>query len=170
MEIILALFECIFIVRQDVTQSQVESLKNQFELVLKENGGKVVNFEHWGLRNLAYKIKKNKKGHYVLLNIDSPASALHEMERQMRISEDVLRYLTISVNKHKEGPSIIMQSKNRDDDSSQNQAVTEDIATPLSTVSEDFSNSQKSTKEIDAPTNQDQAETPSTSSNLQEQT
>ncbi len=114
----MALFECVFIARQDISVPQVEALADQFEKIIKDNGGSVPKREIWGLRTMAYKIKKNRKGHYVLLNITSPAPALHEMERQMRINEDILRYMTVSVDEHEEGPSIVMQSKNRDEDNS----------------------------------------------------
>ena len=113
----MALFDCVFIARQDISAVQVEALADQFETVIKDNGGSVPKREVWGLRSLAYKIKKNRKGHYVLMNIISPAPALHEMERQMRINEDILRYMTVSVDEHEEGPSIVMQSRNKDEDS-----------------------------------------------------
>ena len=84
--------------------------------ILEDNGGKVTKDEYWGLKSLAYRIKKNRKGHYSLLNIDCPASALTEMERNMRLHEDVLRYMSIRVEEHEEEPSVMMQSKsNRDD-------------------------------------------------------
>jgi len=112
----LALYECVFIARQDITSAQVDGLIEQFETAITENGGSIVKRELWGLRSMAYKIKKNRKGHYVLLNIDSPAAAVHEMERQMRINEDVLRYMTLAVDEHEEGPSIVMRNKDRVDE------------------------------------------------------
>ena len=112
----MALFECVFIARQDISPIQVEALAEQFEKIITSDGGSISKREIWGLRSLAYKIKKNRKGHYVLLNIDSQATALHEMERQMRIHEDVLRYMTVSVDKHENEQSIMMQSKNKDED------------------------------------------------------
>ena len=114
----MALFECIFIARQDISAIQVEALADQFEKVIADNGGTISKREVWGLRTLAYKIKKNRKGHYVLLNVDAPAVALHEMERQMRIHEDILRYMSVSVNKHEDEPSVLMQHTNRDEDQS----------------------------------------------------
>ena len=110
----LPLYECVFIARQDLTSAQVETLSTQLEKIVADNGGSISKRESWGLRSLAYKIKKNRKGHYVLFNIEGPASAVHEMERQMRINEDVLRYLTISVTEHENEPSIIMRDKAQD--------------------------------------------------------
>ncbi len=112
----MALYECVFIARQDISSTQVEGLTEQFESVITEAGGSIAKRESWGLRSMAYKIKKNRKGHYMLLNIDAPAPALHEMERQMRINEDVLRYLTLAVDEHEEGPSVVMRNKDRGDE------------------------------------------------------
>ena len=106
------LYENVFIIRQDVPASQVDVLTAEFAAIIDENGGRVEKKEFWGLRTLAYRIKKNRKGHYVLLNIDAPAPALAEMERVMRLSEDVLRYMTIKVDAFQEGPSAILQQKN----------------------------------------------------------
>ena len=108
-------YESVFIARQDITAAQVEGLVETFEKVIVDAGGSVPKKESWGLRTLAYKIKKNRKGHYTLMNIDAPADAIHEMERQMRINEDVLRYLTIRVDELEEGPSVMMRSRDRDD-------------------------------------------------------
>jgi small subunit ribosomal protein S6 len=112
----LALYECVFIARQDISSTQVDSLTEHFESVITENGGSIAKRESWGLRTMAYKIKKNRKGHYVLLNIDAPAESVHEMERQMRINEDILRYMTLAVDEHEEGPSVIMRNKDRGDE------------------------------------------------------
>jgi len=112
----LALYECVFIARQDISSTQVEGLTEQFESVITENGGTIAKRESWGLRTMAYKIKKNRKGHYVLLNIDAAADTVHEMERQMRINEDILRYMTLAVDEHEEGPSVIMRNKDRGDE------------------------------------------------------
>ena len=108
-------YESVFIARQDITVAQVEGLVETFEKVIMDAGGSVPKKESWGLRTLAYKIKKNRKGHYTLMNIDAPADAMHEMERQMRINEDVLRYITIKVDELEEGPSVMMRSRDRDD-------------------------------------------------------
>lgn len=108
-------YESVFIARQDISASQTEGLTENFSQIISDNGGKVVSTESWGLRSIAYRIKKNRKGHYVLMNIDAPAPALHEMERQMRIHEDVLRYMTIRVDEFEEGPSAMLRNKDRDD-------------------------------------------------------
>lgn len=110
------LYESVFIARQDISAAQVDTLADNFEIVISENGGSIAKRENWGLRTMAYKLKKNRKGHYVLFNIDAPAAAIHEMERQMRINEDILRYLTVRVDELEEGPSIIMRNKDRGDD------------------------------------------------------
>ena len=104
-------YENVFIARQDVASAQVEALTDQLTLLLKERGGDVKKREYWGLRNLAFRIKKNRKGHYVLLNIEAPPSALHEMERTMRINEDVLRFLTVKVDALEDGPSAMLQKR-----------------------------------------------------------
>lgn len=108
-------YESVFIARQDITVAQAEGLAETFEKVITDAGGSVPKKESWGLKTLAYKIKKNRKGHYTLMNIDAPADAVHEMERQMRINEDVLRYMTIRVDELEEGPSAMMRSRDRDD-------------------------------------------------------
>ena len=101
----MALYENVFIARQDVPATQVEALTNQFAELVTAQGGTVSKKEYWGLRSLAFRIKKNRKGHYVLMNIDAPAAAVLEMERNMRIHEDVLRHLTVRVDALEEGPS-----------------------------------------------------------------
>jgi small subunit ribosomal protein S6 len=105
------LYETVFIARQDISGAQVDTLADGFTTVITENGGQVAKREYWGLRNLSFRIKKNRKGHYVLFNIDAPAPAVAEMERTMRINEDVLRYLTIRQDELEEGPSPIMQNR-----------------------------------------------------------
>ena len=112
----MALYEHVFIASQDLSSVQAEELIKQYSDVLKDNGGLVVGHEYWGLRTLAYKINKNRKGHYSLIKSDSPPSAALEMERLMKLNEDVMRVLTIKVNKHEEGPSIIMQTKSKNDE------------------------------------------------------
>ena len=109
----MSFYENIFIARQDVTAAQVEALTDAFAAILAEQGGKVTKREYWGLRNLTYRIKKNRKGHYMLLNIDAPPAAVAEMERNMRINEDVLRHLTVRVEALEEGPSAMLQSRGR---------------------------------------------------------
>lgn len=112
----MAYYENVFIARQDISSSQVETLAENLAKVIEENGGKVTKTEHWGLRTLAYRIKKNRKGHYVLMNIDAPSEAVREMERQMRLNEDIIRYLTTRVDELEEGPSAILQARNAKDD------------------------------------------------------
>jgi len=105
----MAFYESVFIARQDVTQQQVEQMATDFAAIIAAQGGKVTKTESWGLRNLAYKIKKNRKGHYVLMNLDAPAAAVHELERNLRLNEDVLRFLTIRVDELEAGPSAVLR-------------------------------------------------------------
>jgi small subunit ribosomal protein S6 len=107
-------YENVLIVRQDVSSAQVEALADTFTNILVEQGGKVTKRELWGLRNLSFRIKKNRKGHYVLFNIDAPPAAVKEMERNMGINEDVLRFLTVRVEELEEGPSAMLQTRQRD--------------------------------------------------------
>ena len=109
------LYEHIFLARQDVSAQQVESLTEQMTTVLGENGGKVGKTEHWGLRPLSYRINKNRKAHYTLIDIDAPHAAVAEMERQMRINDDILRFMTIRVDEHTDQPSAILTRRDRDD-------------------------------------------------------
>lgn len=104
-------YENVFIARQDVSATQVEALTEQFATIVQGLGGQVTKREYWGLRNLAFRIKKNRKGHYVLMNIDAPPAAVAEMERNMRLSEDVLRHMTVRVEALEEGPSMILQRR-----------------------------------------------------------
>jgi small subunit ribosomal protein S6 len=112
----MALYECVLMARQDISTSQAEGLVDQFSEIIEANGGKVTKKEMWGLRTLAYRIKKNRKAHYTLLNLDAPAAAVAEMERNLRLNEDVIRYLTLRVEEHEEGPSIVLQARERRDD------------------------------------------------------
>jgi small subunit ribosomal protein S6 len=112
----MALYEHIFLARQDVSAQQVEELTNALTEVLVAGGGKITKNEYWGLKSLSYRVKKNRKAHYSLLNIDAPATAVAEMERQMRINEDILRFMTVRVDELEEGPSAMMQKRDRDDD------------------------------------------------------
>jgi small subunit ribosomal protein S6 len=111
----MSLYETVFIARHDLSPSQVDGLIKNYIQVFEENDGKVIKQEYWGLKSLAYRIKKNRKGHYVLFQIDAPSAALQEVERQMRLNEDILRYLSISVEEHDEAPSIMMKHSQRDD-------------------------------------------------------
>jgi small subunit ribosomal protein S6 len=104
-------YECVFIARQELSTTQAEQLADQMAEILANNGGEVKTREYWGLKNLAYRIKKNRKGHYTMFHIDAPSGAVIEMERNMGLSEDVLRHLTIRLDELPEGPSIMMQAK-----------------------------------------------------------
>ena len=107
------LYESVVIVRQDIATTQVDTLADELTAILGENGGKVTKRESWGLRSLTYRIKKNRKGHYVFFNIDADSAAINEYERRMRINEDVLRYLTVRVEAHEEGQSAVLINKDR---------------------------------------------------------
>jgi small subunit ribosomal protein S6 len=107
----MALYEHVFLARQDLSQQQVDALVEQYRGVIDANGGSIGRVESWGLKSLTYRVKKNRKAYYTLMDIDAPAAALNEMERQMGLSEDVLRFLTIKVDKHEEGPSAMMQKR-----------------------------------------------------------
>lgn len=109
-------YESVFIARPDISSAQVDGLVETFEKAIAGGGGSIQKKEYWGLRNLAYRIKKNRKGHYMLMNIDAPANAVAEMERQMRINEDVMRHMTLRVDELEEGPSVIIQNKDRGDE------------------------------------------------------
>ena len=117
----MALYEHVFISRQDLTSLQTEDLIKQYSDILKDNGGKVIGHEYWGLKTLAYKINKNRKGHYSLIKSDSPPSAAQEMERLMKLNEDIMRVLTIKVQKHEDGPSIMMRTKSKNEEHSPEQ-------------------------------------------------
>ncbi len=112
----MALYECVLIARQDISAAQAEQLGEQFAQIVRDNGGTVAKTEYWGLKTLTYKIKKNRKGHYTLFNIDAPAPAVAEMERNMSINEDVLRYMTVRVDALDANPSAMMQSRNERSD------------------------------------------------------
>ena len=111
----MALYEHVFISRQDLSNTQAEGLIEHFGAVLSDNGGKVVDTEYWGLKTMAYKINKNRKGHYAFVRSDAPTEAVQEMERLMRLHEDVMRVMTIKVDAHEEGPSVVLQSRGRED-------------------------------------------------------
>lgn len=112
----MALYEHVFIARQDISNAQAEGLIEHFSQVLKDNGGDVSSFEYWGLRSMAFKINKNRKGHYAFLKSDASAAAVAEMERLMRLHDDVMRVMTIKVEEHEEGDSAIVRAKNSRDD------------------------------------------------------
>jgi len=108
------LYECVFIARSDVTPQQVETIAEQLGAILTEGGGEIRKREYWGLRSLAYKIKKNRKGHYMLLGISSPPATLNEVERQLGLNEDVLRSMTIRVEAIDEAPSAVIAKRSDD--------------------------------------------------------
>ena len=110
----MAFYEGVFIARQDASSAQVEGLQDTFAALIEENGGKVTKREYWGLRNIAYRMKKNRKGHYVLFNIDAPSEAINELDRQLRLNEDVLRHLVVGVEELDEEQSVMLQ-KGRDE-------------------------------------------------------
>jgi small subunit ribosomal protein S6 len=108
------LYEHVFLARQDASTQQVEELTTQMTGIVEQAGGKVTKTENWGVRSLTYRMNKNRKAHFVLLNIEAPSSAIAEIERQERISEDVIRYLSVRVEEHEEGPSAMMRKADRD--------------------------------------------------------
>ena len=109
-------YEHVFLSRQDVTAQQVEELSAQYKGVIEQNGGKIVgDSEYWGVKTLTFRIQKNRKAHFAMLRLDAPPAAVEEMERLERISEDVIRFLTVRVEAHEEGPSIMLQKRDRDD-------------------------------------------------------
>jgi small subunit ribosomal protein S6 len=108
------LYEHVFLARQDASPQQVEELTAQMTGIVEQAGGKITKTENWGVRSLTYRMNKNRKAHFVLLNIDAPSAAIAEIERQERISEDVIRYLSVRVEEHEEGPSAMMRKADRD--------------------------------------------------------
>ena len=110
------LYEHVFLARQDVSAQQVEELTAQLTGVIEQLGGKVTKLEQWGVKSLSYRVRKNRKAHFTFMNVDAPSAALSEIERQERLNEDVLRYLTVRVDEHEEGPSAMMRKSDRDRD------------------------------------------------------
>jgi len=110
----MALYEHVFLARQDLAQAQVDALAEAATKIIQDNDGKVVKTETWGLRSLAYRIAKNRKAHYVMLEIDAPGSVVAELERQTQINEDVIRYMTVKVDELESGPSVMMRKNERD--------------------------------------------------------
>jgi small subunit ribosomal protein S6 len=111
----MALYEHVFLARQDLSTQQVDALVEQFKAVIEQAGGKVAKVESWGLKSLTYRIRKNRKAYFTLMNVDASPAAVTEVERQERISEDVLRWLTVKVETHEEGQSAMLQKRDRDD-------------------------------------------------------
>jgi len=108
------LYEHVFLARQDLSQAQVDALAAASTEIVETNAGKVTKTETWGLKNLAYKIARNRKAHFVMLNIDAPAGVVAELERQIAINEDIIRWLTIRVDEHEAGPSVMMRKSDRE--------------------------------------------------------
>ena len=111
----MALYEHVYLARQDVSAQQVEALTEQWKTIVESFEGTIAKNEYWGVKSLAFRIKKNRKAHFSLLNIDAPPAAITEMERQMGLSEDILRFITIRVDGHEEGPSAMMRKREDDD-------------------------------------------------------
>ena len=111
----MALYEHIYLARQDVTAQQVETLTDQLKTLIAANGGSVSKVEGWGLKSLAFRIKKNRKAYFTLLNIDAPAAAISELERQLGLNEDVIRFLTLRVDEHEAGPSAMLRKREESD-------------------------------------------------------
>jgi small subunit ribosomal protein S6 len=109
------LYEHVFLARQDLSQAQVDALAENATKIIEENQGKVVKAETWGLRSLAYKIQKNRKAHFVMLDVEASGPAIAELERQTRMNEDVIRYMTVRVEEHENGPSVMMRKQERSD-------------------------------------------------------
>ena len=107
----MAIYECVFIARQELTAAQTEQLSKDLTKIVSANTGEIKNQEYWGLRNLAYKIRKNRKGHYTMFHIEAPSSTIEELERNMRLNEDILRYLTVKIDTLPEGPSVMMTAR-----------------------------------------------------------
>ena len=120
------LYECVIIARQDVSSGHVEELLNDFCSIIENDGGSIKKREYWGLRSLAYRIKKNRKGHYTLLNIETEPNTLNEFQRILGLNEDILRFMTIGIDAVEEGPSVMMQNRterSRSDRSEQREAL-----------------------------------------------
>ena len=109
------LYEHVFLARQDISAQQVEALTEQYKAVIEAAGGAVTKVEYWGVKSLAFRINKNRKAHYALMNLSAPAPAVAEMERQMRINENVLRFMTVRVEELEDGPSAMLQKRERDE-------------------------------------------------------
>ena len=151
-------YECVYLARQDITASQVEAMSDGFAEIVANGGGEVKKREYWGLRNLAYRVKKNRKAHYTLMNIEAPAAAVHEMQRIMHLNADVLRELILRVDELNESPSIMMQRREerrdrgerrgrRDDERRTERAAPAERAAPESSTPEKASPRESSPRE-----------------------
>jgi small subunit ribosomal protein S6 len=130
-------YEHVILARQDLSPQQVEELTTQLSGVIAQMGGKVSKHEYWGLKSLSYRIKKNRKAHLALLNIDAPATAVNEIERQERLSEDVLRYLTIRVDTLEDGPSSMMRKADRDERRGERRGRRDELGDDIDMVTEE---------------------------------
>ena len=110
----MALYEHVFLARQDLSTQQVEELTAQYKAIIEQMGGKIAKLEQWGVKSLSYRLRKNRKAHYTFMNLDAPSAVINEIERQERLNEEVLRYLTVRVEELEEGPSIMMRKVDRD--------------------------------------------------------
>lgn len=131
------LYESTFITRQDLSRQDITKLTDGFTAIVEQGGGKVVKNEYWGIRNLSYRIRKNRKGHYAMLAIDAPAAAIKEMERTMRINEDIVRALTVRVEAIEEAPSAMMQQSRSREDYAQQESEAPVAAAPVAVASSD---------------------------------
>jgi small subunit ribosomal protein S6 len=111
----MSLYEYVFLARQDISAQQVEGLVQEFRTIIEGQGGTIGKTEYWGLKGLTFRIKKNRKAHFSLMNIDAPPAAITELERQLRLSTDVIRFLTVRVDEHEQGPSPMMRRADRDE-------------------------------------------------------
>lgn len=125
----MAFYESTFITRQDMSRADITKLTDQLSAIVSDSGGKVIKNEYWGLKSLAYKIEKNRKGHYTMLGYEAPADTVKELERNMRINEDIIRNLTVRIEEMEEGPSVMMQNNRRSDE------FTPDMETVVDNVS-----------------------------------
>ena len=126
----MALYEHVFIARQDISSQQVEGLADMISAVLEENGGKINKQEYWGIKSLAYRVKKNRKGHYSLLNIDADYGAIAEMERRISLNDDIIRFMTLRVTEHETEESVQLRNKNRDERRPRREANPEEGGRP----------------------------------------
>ena len=110
------LYEHVYLARQDASTQQVDEFNAQFKAVIEQMGGTLAKTEYWGVKSLSYRMRKNRKAHFTLMNIDAPPAAITEIERQERLNEDILRYLTVRVDEHEAGPSAMMRKADRDRD------------------------------------------------------
>lgn len=144
------LYESVFIARQDIPAQEVEALTERFQGIVSELGGEIARHEYWGLKSLAYRIKKNRKGHYTMLQMEAPSAAIQEMERNMRISEDVLRYMTVRIDAVDEEPSSMMQTRSAREERRREERrsrASSDEATKKTEQSEDKSSEDKSSED-----------------------